>query len=148
MIAQAAEKNLALFESLDVMTREETLARCCAMHELYSGVVEMELKVMLEMIQKQVLPASKASGVVPQATLDALMAGCEALEKELHTMEAAGSEYETATVARVARLETMVALREHCDAAEALVPAGMWTIATYQELLFLDFTMGQTAPKE
>jgi glutamine synthetase len=40
--------------------------------------------------------------------------------------------------ARVLRLETMEQVRGHVDAAESLVPAQLWTLATYKELLFLD----------
>jgi len=32
----------------------------------------------------------------------------------------------------------MEKVREVCDAAEAVVPAADWTLATYSELLFLD----------
>ena len=40
---------------------------------------------------------------------------------------------EPATAARVLRLETMIAARKTVDAAEAVVPADMWTLATYKE---------------
>ena len=43
-----------------------------------------------------------------------------------------------AQLARVLRLETMMDIRAVCDAAEELVPADMWSLATYKELLFLD----------
>jgi glutamine synthetase len=36
------------------------------------------------------------------------------------------------------RLETMIDIRAVCDAAEEVVPANLWTLATYKELLFLD----------
>ena len=36
------------------------------------------------------------------------------------------------------RLETMIDIREICDTAEETVPADLWTLATYKELLFLD----------
>jgi len=32
----------------------------------------------------------------------------------------------------------MMDIRETCDAAEGIVPAELWTLATYKELLFLD----------
>ena len=43
-----------------------------------------------------------------------------------------------ADLARHLRLETMITIRETCDAAEAVCPAKMWTLATYKELQFLD----------
>ena len=36
------------------------------------------------------------------------------------------------------RLETMISIRETCDAAEAECPANLWTLATYKELQFID----------
>lgn len=36
------------------------------------------------------------------------------------------------------RLEVMENTRKACDKAEATVPADLWTLGTYQELLFLD----------
>jgi len=32
----------------------------------------------------------------------------------------------------------MIDIRGYCDAAEEVVPADKWTLATYKELLFLD----------
>ena len=46
-----------------------------------------------------------------------------------------------ADLARELRLETMIAVRKTCDDAEAVCPAGLWTLATYKELLFLDQTL-------
>jgi glutamine synthetase len=43
-----------------------------------------------------------------------------------------------ADLARSVRLETMIAIRDTVDAAEAVCPANLWTLATYKELLFLD----------
>jgi glutamine synthetase len=39
----------------------------------------------------------------------------------------------------------MVDIRKVCDAVEALVPPSLWTLATYKELLFLDFNHGARA---
>jgi glutamine synthetase len=45
---------------------------------------------------------------------------------------------ERARLARKLRLETMIEIRAHVDAAEGLVPPNLWTLATYKELLFMD----------
>ena len=70
--------------------------------------------------------------------------GSNELQKALREMEAAPTEYYTALVARVARLETMEGVRKLCDAAEKMVPPSLWPIASYQELLFLDFNQANT----
>ena len=59
-------------------------------------------------------------------------------------MHAVDGEYEKATLARVLRLETMEDARKVCDTIEETVPAHLWTLATYKELLFLDANQGET----
>ena len=58
-----AEKNLALFEKLGVMSKEETLARAEAMHDQYAGMIEIELKSMIEMVSRQCIPAVNQAGL-------------------------------------------------------------------------------------
>lgn len=140
--ALCVEKNIALFDSLGVMSKEETLARADAMHEQYAGMVEIELKCMLEMVSRQCVPACKEAGLTDSATQ--LTSGLADLKAALHTMETAEGAYAKAQAARVARLETMEAVREVCDAAEALCPASVWPIASYKSLLFLDSEQGNT----
>ena len=66
------------------------------------------------------------------------------LEAELKKIEGEGNEFEKAKLARVLRLETMEGIRKQCDEAEGLVPAGMWSLATYKDLLFLDSHQAST----
>lgn len=141
--ALLAEKNISLFEKLGVMTKEETLARAETMHEQYSGMVEIEVKVMAEMITRQCIPACKSAGV-PASIIEGLSKGASELDAAMHTMEKAETAYETAKAARVARLETMESVRKLCDEAEKLVPPETWPIASYQSLLFLDSNQGHS----
>mmetsp|Transcript_3297 Transcript_3297/g.7131 ORF Transcript_3297/g.7131 Transcript_3297/m.7131 type:complete len:709 (-) Transcript_3297:714-2840(-) len=129
-------KNIQLFASLGVMTKDETEARCDAMHASYYGMVEIEVKCMIEMVKTMAIPATKAAGI----STSKMEGGLTQLEEGLHTMENAGSAYEMSKAARVVRLETMEELRDACDEAESKVPAGTWPIASYMSLLFLDFT--------
>jgi len=135
--ALTMEKNIELFKKLGVMEPDETAARCDSMHVQYSGMVEIELKCMIDMIKTKVLPAVKETGL---GNASALSSGVSDLEKAVHTMESASSSYECAKVARVARLETMEAVRAYCDEAESLIPADKWPMPNYHALLFLDFT--------
>jgi len=141
--ALTADKNIALFDSLGVMSSVETLARAEAMHDQYAGMVEIELKCMIEMITRQAVPACKEVGL-DKSVVAALEKGAAQLEKALHTMESADGSYNTAKAARVARLETMEAVRKTCDEAEMLCPEAKWPIASYKSLLFLDFEQGNT----
>ena len=140
--ALVAEKNLSLFEKLGVMSKEETLARAEAMHDQYAGMIEIELKSMIEMVSRQCIPAVNQAGLSDHATK--LSAGLAELKAALHAMESAEGPYETAKAARVARLEVMEKVREVCDAAEAATPTALWPIASYKELLFLDSEQGNT----
>jgi glutamine synthetase len=74
--------------------------------------------------------------------LPGLEAAAAAVEKGLHGLHAAPDAYGKATLARVLRLETMIDARAVADKAEAVVPADLWTLATYSELLFLDKQQG------
>jgi len=91
---------------------------------------------MVEMIKTKIIPACKDSGV----STSALASGARELETAKEQMEAIADPYAKAKFAREARLVTMENVRKACDAAEAETPADKWPIATYHELLFLDFT--------
>merc|ERR1712048_1314949 len=105
-----SEKNIALFEKMGVLS-------------------------LIDMINQHIIPSVKAAGVGPLAELEAIVPVLKEAVAEIHAAE--GS-YEKAKLARVLRLETMVDHRAVCDAAEEVVPANLWTLATYKELLFLD----------
>jgi glutamine synthetase len=128
-------KNVALFAAMKVLTPEESASRQDCMLQQYNGTVEMEVLVMLEMIEQHVIPSIKAAGVGP---LDEVVKGVATLKAAFDAFHHATSDLSKALLARELRLETMVAVREVVDSAEAVVPASMWTLATYKELLFMD----------
>lgn len=129
------EKNIALFEKMKVLTGAECLARQDVLHGHYVGTVEMEALTLVDMINHNIIPSVKAAGVGPLSDLQAAVPKLHAALKDIHH---AGSPYEKAKLARILRLETMLGVREVCDAAEEVVPANLWSLATYKELLFLD----------
>jgi glutamine synthetase len=129
-----SEKNVALFESMGIMNAVELKARQDVMHDHYTGTVVIEAGTMIDMINQHVIPALTAAGGEDVA----LHTGVETLKKALNEIEETEGPFEQATLARVLRLETMVDIRKSCDEAEAVVPAHLWTLATYKELLFLD----------
>lgn len=90
---------------------------------------------MVDMINQHVIPSVKKAGVGPLADLADAVIVIKGALAEIH---AADTSYAKAQLARVLRLETMVDLRASCDAAEEVVPADLWTLATYKEMLFLD----------
>ena len=130
-----AEKNVNLFQKMKVLTKEECESRQTIMHDHYTGTVEIEAKCMIDMIQQHIIPSVKAAGVGPLGDLEAAVGTLKSALKEVHGTE---DSYKKAQLSRVLRLETMIDIRAVCDAAEEVVPANLWTLATYKELLFLD----------
>jgi len=131
-------KNIKLFESLNVLTAAECAARQTINLDHYVGSVEMEVLCMIDMINQHVIPSVKRAGVGPQvSTLEVCTKTLKAALQEVHDST---DEKAKGALARILRLETMEKVREVCDAAESVVPAGDWTLATYSELLFLDKT--------
>ena len=133
--AFVSPKNKSLFTKMGVFTPEECDARANIMHGHYVGTVEMEALSMIDMINQHIIPSVTAAGVGP---LKELKAAVEDLKTKLGAIHHAATPYEKAKLSRVLRLESMIAHRATCDGAEEVVPAHLWSIATYKELLFLD----------
>ena len=144
MAVLGSDKNIALFETMNVMSKAESLARVEVMLQHYTGTVDVEAKTMVDMIQQYVLPDCKKAAL-DGGILSELAAAVPKLEAGIMGIEAAAEELDKAKLARVLRLETMEDIRKVCDKAEALVPPGLWTLGTYKELLFLDSQQGASA---
>merc|ERR1719364_188229 len=92
--------------------------------------------VAADLINTHVLPSAKAAELPQVAALEAALDTLGKAIEEIH----ASSGKPQADLARTLRLETMIDIREVCDAAEGLCPADLWTLPTYTDLLFLDQT--------
>jgi len=135
MCQLSSEKNKELFSSMGIFTPAECEARQTVLLEHYTGMVDMECKAMVEMIQQHVIPSAKNAAVGDVASLEKEV---QLLTAALNEVENAESPQKAAALARTLRLETMETTRAACDAVEALVPPNLWTLASYRELLFLD----------
>jgi glutamine synthetase len=92
------------------------------------------------MLQQHVIPSARAGQIDPD--LQGQLRDCVSiLSKAVHKLHAVEGLEERAEKARILRLEMMVKIRETVDAVEAVVPADLWTLATYKDLLFLDQTL-------
>mmetsp|Transcript_4807 Transcript_4807/g.14021 ORF Transcript_4807/g.14021 Transcript_4807/m.14021 type:complete len:711 (-) Transcript_4807:93-2225(-) len=131
-----ADKNIALFEKMGVFTADELAARQDVLHDHYTGTVEMEALCMIDMINQHVIPSCKAAGVT--GTVSELESAVSTLKDAVAAIHAAESSLDKAQLSRTLRLETMIDIRAICDDVEGIIPADMWTLATYKELLFLD----------
>jgi glutamine synthetase len=102
----------------------------------------------VDVLQQHILPsvqaAIRAGCTALESRLAQLQTDTTVLQDALHDLHSCINRVDEdrgraqALQARVLRLETMERVRGHVDAAEALVPAQLWTLATYKELLFLD----------
>jgi glutamine synthetase len=128
-------KNLKLFSELGVLSATECAARQTVMLNQYIGVVEVEALCLIDIIRQSILPAVKASSL-PTSELENAIATLEASLHDIHHTE---DEKVKAEKSRSLRLDTMISIRDVCDKVESLVPASLWPIATYKDLLFLDF---------
>jgi glutamine synthetase len=131
-----SDKNKAMFKSLNILGEEELTAKRDVHLDHYTNTVEIECLAMIDMMQQQVIPAIKEAKM---ATGD-LEAGVKKLQEGIKGVHAGADCIAKARLARVLRLETMVAVRETCDTAEATCPAHLWPMPNYTQLLFLDQT--------
>ncbi len=137
ILALRSNKNKDLFSKMNVFTNNECDARVDAILRHYTGIVEIEVLSMIDMIHHHVIPSCKDANIGP---IKDLYCAVELLKngiKKLHNINK-DDEESKAKYARILRLETMEDVRKICDAAEAICPANKWTLATYNDLLFLD----------
>eukprot|EP00961_Rhodomonas_salina_P205596 2775121-Rhodomonas_salina.1 len=101
------KKNLDLFVKMGVMSNEELMARKTTALQHYSGMVEIEAKCMVDMVQQSILPALRRADM----STDAIEAALPALKEGLQEFEHESDDLKKATLGRVLRLETMEAVR-------------------------------------
>jgi len=135
-----SKKNVEFFSSMGVFSGEECEARKAIMLEHYIGVVDMELLTLKDMILQHILPCCDAAPSCDASTTKELTAAAETLTKKAHEITALAETDlpKAAKMAYEARFGEMAAVRELCDAAEAVCKDELWTLATYKDLLFLD----------
>jgi len=134
----ADPKNIQMFSSMGVMSAEECAARRDVMLDHYVGTVEIEVKCMIQMLNQHVIPSVKKAGVGP--SVQSLNEAVQTLHDAMSIIHHEDDLKRKADMARMLRLEDMVDMRALADAAEAACPADLWTLSTYEELLFLDYT--------
>lgn len=156
------EKNVAMFEKFKVYTKTEIQARTEILLENYSKVINIEALTMVDMVNKQILPACiKYTGalcdVINSKKSVGLEGGCElTLAKKIDTLTnqldvavkdlesklCGVSEHEESifTLSRYYRDEifaSMGVLRAIADELEVIMPKTVWPFPTYSDLLFM-----------
>jgi len=141
------KKTVALFEKYNVFSARETKSRYDVYMHTYDQTVALEGGCGLRIARTQVIPAAvrylgqlaQAQVALPKnagaslaqtaqkvATLvDSASAISEKLDEAVHKHDSA------------ATLDALVELRKAVDGLEALIPADIWPMPTYAEMLFL-----------
>ena len=156
------EKNVVLFAEHRVLSQTELTARRTIMLESYAKVIGIEALTMINMVNKQILPAVSAYtgelsrtvkdklAVCPDANADyeksaivklsalcgKMFASVGQLEKLYAEAEKESDALAAALRARDLLLPVMDTLRAAADEAEEIVPREEWPFPTYGDLLF------------
>ncbi len=154
-------KNLELFARHKVFTSAEMFSRCEIMQENYCKVLLIEARTMLDMAQKEILPAasayvgqlsatavaakaiSPAAGVAEAAMVEKLSALTASLYAHIEELKAVLAQVDEANGAEAKSryfcdvvIPVMNALRADADELEASTAKSYWPYPTYSDMLF------------
>ena len=152
------EKNVAAFERYDVLTRAELQSRKEILTEQYTLTINIEAATTESMAKTLVLPAAvrylmelgeaaeaiedfglDGSGTKETATgvAEQVNALRKALTRLAKTRAAAHGAKDEATAMKADVLPAMAKVRAACDALEKELPADLWPLPTYRDMLFV-----------
>ena len=160
--AMTSEKNIALFEEMGVLSRVEVMSRYEVIIEHYAKVLHIEAMTMLEMANKQLIPAAtaymsdvagaaaakmavseklscKAENKVLEklsAATDAMSDAVDALDAAVESAESETDSLEKAKAYRDKVLPAMADLRTNADAAEVVCGEDYWPLPSYSKMLY------------
>ena len=160
----ALEPSLELLERVGVLAKDESLARHHIKLERYAKDLDIEARLIVELVNNQVIPAAvgyqnelakavrdlqkvlpKEAAVKTELELlrdvagfiDAARKGVEQLRKSLASAEKIGDAKEEALAYCNKVKPHFDAIRASVDSLEGLVPDGLWPLPKYREMLFL-----------
>ena len=156
---ESKKKSIDLYESLNILTKREIESRVDIKLDAFSNTKTIELKVGLELVRKEILPAiTKQINELATAYTQSLNAKINslALQKDIKVLEKLYSSIQTKetyiqqfisktesiedsfklaqTLAEKGE-ELLLSLREDVDAAEKRISADYWNLPSYDELL-------------
>ena len=155
------EKNVALFERHGVFSAAELRSRYEILLQNYVKVIHIEAETMMDMVSRNILPAVSAfsAKLCDNAKIKAEVAGvacgyekarCREISRHtdtiyaiystlgeaIHHADAAEDTLERAMRYKDDVIGAMNALREACDACEAMIPNEQWPYPSYTDILF------------
>ena len=160
--ALTSEKSVSLFEEFNVFTKAELESRAEIEYEIYAKKRNIEAKVMIDIVRKQIIPATiryttvlaesvnqvrsaaEAADVSTQVEMLTEVSACLKDTKEklvkLEEYEAKGvtlsDTKERAFYYRDYVLPAMEAVRKPVDRLEMLVDKSMWPMPSYGDMIF------------
>jgi glutamine synthetase len=162
--AMVAEKNIAIFEKHQVLSKVELHSRVEIMLENYVKTINIEALTMLEMAKRQILPAvigfattladsigkikavsTSVSTSVQETLLSKVSDGISSFSANIAALEKALDSAEEAAGADLQKLgeyyrdvifTTMGKLRADSDKLENIVDVQAWPLPTYADMLF------------
>ncbi len=155
------EKNVKLFEAHGVFSAAELRSRYEILLQNYVKVIHIEAETLMDMASRNILPAvssfsaklcenARVKGEVAGVACGYEKARCRELSRltdeiyaivstlgeALHHADAAEDTLERAMRTKDDVIGAMSALREACDACEAMIPADQWPYPSYTDILF------------
>jgi glutamine synthetase len=148
------EKNAAVFRDMGVLNEKELESRYEILLENYSKTINVEALTLIAMMDRQLVPAVfsyalklsevslKTGSKAASKRLDKLTKLADAMDAKLSDLKsalsgaAAQDAYQTALNYRKNVVSAMEAARVVIDEAEQLMPADVWPVPVYADLLF------------
>ena len=156
--AYITEKNIELFTSHSIYTRDEVFARYNIHVQNYTATISMEARTMIDMLRKEILPAvskygtSLCQGLEKRKALglpakyeetnalnncmlsDCLSDACDKLERDLRIVPA--DPEEAMRYCHTVIVPDMNECRSFADELETITARDAWPIPVYSDLLF------------
>ena len=153
-----SEKNISLFTSHSIYTRDEVFARYNIHVQNYSATIEIEARTLIDMLRKEILPAVSRYGTrlcdglrrrkdmgLPckyeednarnnSLLTDCLSDACDKLEKDLRNVPANPEDAMKYCYSII--VPDMNECRSYADQLETITAKDAWPIPVYSDLLF------------
>lgn len=135
-----SDKAKALFSKYGVLSEGELHSRYEVYMETYETLIEIEAKASIDIAMTLAIPAAMRALKDVNDIADDAGKETKALAKQLgDNIEKALAASNALSAAETweAKLDGMASLREAVDTLEGLVPADLWPMPSYEEMLFL-----------